>query len=480
MNHPPALVWFRRDFRLHDNEALAAACEVKRPMIPVFIWTPEDEEGEWAHGGASRWWMHHSLQVLQKELHKHHSRLIICRGDAEQELERLIDETGATAVFWNRLYNPLTIRRDTRIKDKLDRHGLEVKSFSGELLFEPTEVRNKQGEPFKVFTPFWKHLLTLEEPPGPLLIPPFKNPEDWPESQSLESLELLPKFDWAGGLRETWKPGEVGAHERLEEFLSDGLATYGSERNRPDLPGTSRLSPHLHHGEMTPRTIWHQVSHHMARNMSGEGKKSARAFLREIGWREFSYHMLFHFPETIDQPLRENFRSFPWQYDERKLRAWQKGQTGYPIVDAGMRELWHTGWMHNRVRMIVASFLVKDLMLPWQEGAAWFWDTLVDSDLASNTMGWQWAAGCGADAAPFFRIFNPMLQGKKFDPEGAYTRRWVPEIARLPDKHLFSPWEASEEQLEQAGVALGETYPHPLVDHFEMREQALAAFQKIK
>ena len=471
----PLLVWFRQDLRLTDNPALAGAAAENRPVVPVYIFD-EAGEGDWAPGGATRWWLHHSLASLAKDLAARGSRLILRRGKSAAVLDKLIDETGAAGVHWNRRYEPASIARDAGLKKSLEARGLVAKSFNSSLLFEPWTIRNKAGEPYRVFTQFWKTCLAGDEPPLPVKGPSkLAAPAAWPKSDALESWKLLPvKPDWAGGFRKTWTPGEAGANARLDRFLDGAVETYKTDRNRPDLEATSRLSAHLHFGEIGPRQCFHA-----ARARAG-GTIGAEHFLSEIGWREFSHHLLYQRPDLPEQALREDFRAFPWKDDAKKLRAWQKGNTGYPIVDAGMRELWHTGWMHNRVRMIVASFLVKHLLLPWQRGQEWFWDTLVDADLANNAASWQWVAGCGADAAPYFRIFNPILQGAKFDPDGAYTRRWVPEIAKLPTDHLFAPWEAPDLVLRAAGVTLGKTYPEPLVDHGEARARALAAFQSLR
>ncbi len=472
------LVWFRRDLRLHDNPALTAACE-RGTAVPVYIHAPE-EEAPWAPGGAANWWLHHSLEALQRGLSKHRSLLVIRKGDSLKSLKDLIAETGATAVFWNRLYEPTTIPRDTAIKAALQEMGVEVKSFASALLHEPTMIRTQAGNPFQVFTPFWRHVMALDDPPEPLPPPRFRNPLSFPSSTPLEGLRLLPKIDWAAGMRAAWKVGEVGAQEQLERFLATAVGDYMETRNRPDVVGTSRLSPYLHFGEITPRTVWHAVKWKI-RNAKSEGEKAAAwGYLREVGWREFAHHLLFHFPATTSEPLRKDFGAFPWKTDAKRTRAWQKGLTGYPIVDAGMRELWATGWMHNRVRMIVASFLVKDLLVDWRAGAEWFWDTLVDADLANNTSGWQWTAGCGADAAPYFRIFNPTSQAEKFDPQGVYIRQWVPEIAALPDKYLFAPWTAPADLLSELGITLGRTYPKPIVDHSVARDRALEAYARIR
>ncbi len=471
----PLIVWFRHDLRLVDNPALAAAAADGRPIVPVHV-LDEAGEGAWAPGGASRWWLHHSLASRAKDLAARGSRHILRRGPAAKVLDALVAETGAAGVHWNRRYEPASIARDAAIKKSLEARDLVAKSFNASLLFEPWTIRNKAGEPYRVFTQFWKTCLAGDEPPLPAKAPAkLAAPAAWPKSDALDAWKLLPtKPDWAAGFAKLWTPGEAGANARLDRFLDHAVEGYKTDRNRPDLEATSRLSPHLHFGEIGPRQCFHA-----ARARAG-GTLGAEHFLSELGWREFSTHLLYQRPDLPEQALRADFRAFPWKDDAKKLRAWQKGATGYPIVDAGMRELWHTGWMHNRVRMIVASFLVKHLLLPWQRGQEWFWDTLVDADLASNAASWQWVAGCGADAAPYFRIFNPILQGAKFDPDGAYTRRWVPEIAGLPTDHLFAPWEAPEMVLRAAGVTLGKTYPAPLVDHGEARARALAAFQSLR
>ncbi len=482
------LLWLRRGLRLADNPALVAACDRTAnasgdgAIVPVYIYSPE-EEGDWPAGAASRWWLHHSLAAISKSLKDLGSRLIIRSGPCEEVLRELIEETGADTVYWDRCYEPAAIERDKRIKSALRDDDIEAKSFNLSLLFEPWEVKTKAGDPYKVFTPFWKTCTDRPAPekacevPGPGDIP---SPKKWPKSLKLDDLELLPKIDWAKGIREAWTPGEQGAAEALEQFLDEAIRNYDEDRDRPDVRGTSRLSPHLHFGEIGPRQIWHAVTKRINAGMNAGNRKNAWSYLREVGWREFAYHLLYHFPDTANNPLRPEFKKFPWKKNAKSLKAWQKGLSGYPIVDAGMRELWHIGWMHNRVRMIVASFLVKDLLISWQEGTTWFWDTLVDADLASNTLGWQWTAGCGADAAPYFRVFNPTLQGKKFDPDGAYVRKWVPELAKLEDKYIHEPAKAPAEVLKAAGITLGKDYPKPIVDHSEARNKALAALDTIK
>jgi len=434
----PALVWFRQDLRLSDNPALSAALEGGHPIIPVYIWAPE-EEGAWPPGAASKWWLAQSLRSLDADLRRRGSRLIVRRGPSEATLKQLVSETGAALVVWNRRYEPAAIERDAVIKSRL-----RAESFNGNLLFEPWTIQNQSGKPFQVFTAFWRSCLATRvaaaAPDAPDRIPA---PSKWPGSLDVSNLGLEPAIDWAGGLRTMWRPGESGAQAQLDRLLAEVVQRYPETRDRPDTVGTSRLSPHLHFGEISPGTVWRAVMRLMP-------NAAAESYLRQICWREFAYHLLYHHPETTHQPLRPKFAAFPWVQDPANYRAWTKGRTGYPLVDAGMRELWHTGWMHNRVRMVVASFLVKHLLIRWQDGAAWFWDTLVDADLANNTLGWQWVAGCGADAAPYFRIFNPTMQAAKFDPDGAYVRRWVPEIG--------TP-----------------AYPAPIVDHADARRRALNA-----
>ncbi|MDF3058899.1 MAG: deoxyribodipyrimidine photolyase, partial [Rariglobus sp.] len=368
-----------------------------------------------------------------------------------------------------------TIERD------LTTAGVEVKNFNSALLLDPHAITNKQGKPFQVFTPYWRHCL-MQEMPGPFTIKAggFAAPKVWPASCALDDFGLLPAIPWDAGFHKAWTPGETGAKKQLDAFVAEAMAAYDENRNFPAIAGTSRLSPHLHFGEIGPRQVWAAVKDLSEDSGVFPSSRGAQVYLTEIGWREFAHHLLVHFPGTPTHPLREEFNRFPWAKDVggEKLRAWQQGRTGYPIIDAGMRELWRTGWMHNRVRMVTASFLVKHLRLRWQEGAAWFWDTLVDADLANNTLGWQWSAGCGADAAPYFRIFAPVTQGEKFDADGAYVRRWVPEIAKLPDKFLHAPWTAPAGVLAQAGVTLGGNYPGPIVDHTTARAQALEAFKK--
>ncbi len=471
----PSLVWFRHDLRLADNPALLAAVRRGGPVIPVFIWAPT-EESRWQAGSASRWWLHESLARLDSSLRERGSRLTIRTGPTGETIRDLIDQSGATAVYWNRRYEPALTSRDSNLKSALRHDGLIADSFNGGLLFEPWTVLNQKGQPFRVFSAFWKACLRQPAPAPPDDAPSLiQNARHWPATLRLTDLGLEPTIDWTGGFRASWCPGEAGASEQLDCFVKEALPGYPTDRNRPDRPGTSRLSPHLHFGEISARQIWFAVHEQQRGAGTRPCAEAIRNYASELGWREFAHHLLFHFPHTPDQPLRTEFTDFPWKVDRKALRAWQRGRTGYPIVDAGMRELWHTGWMHNRVRMIVASFLVKDLLIPWQEGAAWFWDTLVDADLPNNTLGWQWTAGCGADAAPYFRIFNPVSQGEKFDPNGDYVRHWVPELKRLPPEWVHQPWEAPACVLADAGIELGRTYPRPIVDHNAARARALEA-----
>jgi deoxyribodipyrimidine photo-lyase len=471
-----AIFWFRSDLRVHDNPGLLAAAARGR-VAPLFVWSPE-EEGDWPLGAASRWWLHHSLASLAATLRGLGSPLVIRRGPAQRAIAELLQETSATYVAWNRCYEPAAIARDAALKKALPACGAEVESFNGALLHEPWTVTTKAGDPCKVFTPYWRTCLRKGSPRAPLAAPAsLPGPSRKPSSLKLEALELLPRPDWAAGMRRDWTPGEEGARGLVERFVREALGDYEEGRNRVDRDGSSRLSPHLRFGELSPYQAWHAVE---SRRLPPAGHKSREVYLSELGWREFSYHLLYHYPRIATEPLREQFADFPWDDDARALRRWQRGQTGVPIIDAAMRHLWHSGWMPNRARMIVASYLTKNLLIPWQEGARWFWDTLVDADLASNTQGWQWTAGCGADAAPYFRIFNPVSQAEKFDPDGDYIRSWAPEIAALPTRWLHRPWEAPESVLAAAGVRLGRDYPLPLVDLGESRSRALAAYQAMK
>lgn len=470
----PVILWLRRDLRLADQPAVHAAVESGRPVIPLYVL--DETAGLKRPGAASRWWLDKSLRALDADLRRRGSRLILRRGVAAEILTGLVRETGARSVLWSRLYDPQTVARDTALKTRLKAEGVEAESFNSALLVEPWTVKNKTGEPFKVFTPFWKTARPLLQTPDLVPAPPaIAAPAAWPKSEDIQAWGLHPaQPDWSNGFND-WRPGEAGAQAQLHGFVAERLSGYAENRDWPDRPGTSRLSPHLHFGEIGPRQASAAVE--AAEHRQPGLHRDAEKLLSELGWREFSYGLLFHTPDLANDNIKPAFDRFPWVRNATALQAWERGRTGYPMVDAGMRELWVTGYMHNRVRMIVASFLIKHLLLDWREGAAWFWDTLVDADPANNNASWQWVAGAGADAQPFFRIYNPMEQGRKFDPKGLYVRRWIPELAKLPDEFLHAPWEAPAEVLRRAGVALGKTYPKPIVDHREARERALAALK---
>jgi deoxyribodipyrimidine photo-lyase len=479
MTHAPIILWFRNDLRLGDHRALTAAVKTGAPIILLYV-LDDETLGSWKMGGASRWWLHHSLASLANDIAKKGNNLILRRGSAREIVPKVAAECGAAAVYFSRHYEPSAVALEADLNSLLEERGITCKRFSGALLREPEDIRTKAGDAFKVYTPFWRALsseFSVGKPiTPPVAIPP---PSKLPKSDTLASLQLLPrKLDWPAGLAAEWNPGEAGANARLDAFLDGPMKDYAEARNRPDIPGTSRLSPHLHFGEITPALCWYRSSQAAARNAGSD--KGHETFLKEIVWREFAHTLLFYWPNLPEAPFRPEFSAFPWSENAEHLTAWQRGQTGFPIVDAGMRELWTTGYMHNRVRMITASFLIKDLLVPWQRGEEWFWDTLVDADLANNAAGWQWVAGCGADAAPYFRIFNPVTQGEKFDPNGDYVRTWVPEISKLPTEHIHAPWDAPEDVRAASGVVLGKTYPLPLVDHAAARARALAAFARVK
>lgn len=453
----PALFWFRRDLRLADNPGLAAAAAGGRPIIPVFIHDPDHDKS----GGALLWWLHHSLASLDKSLLARGSRLTLRHGDAAELIPRLAEETGAEAVYCNRVEEPWAQKQQERVEKRLKADGRAFVAGNAALLYEIGSVTTKGGQPFRVFTPFWNACRQEPLPPSPLAAPKELPPVDKAiKSEDLDDLHLLPtRPDWAGGLRDFWTPGEREAREMLDRFIQDRLDGYSSKRDEPADEGTSELSPYLRFGEIGPRQVFHAIRH------GAPPSHDSDRFLAELGWREFSYHLLAQFPDLPTRPLRGEFSRFPWGQDAEAEKAWQTGQTGIPLIDAGMRQLWTTGWMHNRVRMVVASFLIKNLLIPWQQGAAWFWDTLVDADLANNSASWQWVAGCGADAAPYFRIFNPVLQGEKFDPHGDYVRHWCPELAKVPDKYVHKPWEAGRAR--------------PIVDLAGSRKRALDAFAEM-
>jgi len=465
------LVWLREDLRLFDNPALHYAASLGE-VTPVYIY-PE------SLGGASYWWLHHSLLNLQKAFAEQGVRLLLRTGQPERVLVELAGQLEADSVMWNRVYSPQGMRDGAALKAVCAEKSIATRSFNGQLLIEPSEVMTKQSTPFKVFTPFWRNCVANLRPSDVLGVPKLTKTSHLIESETLDNWGLLPsKPDWSAGLQKRWKPGEEGAQANLESFLESTVSNYSEGRDIPGQENTSMLSPHLAFGEISSKQIWFATHNAMASRQvdSVNGNK----FLSEIGWREFSRYLLVHFPHIVKEPFNTKFTNFPWQTDQALLDAWQRGETGYPIVDAGMRELWATGYMHNRVRMITASFLCKHCLTHWREGMAWFWDTLVDADIANNTASWQWVAGSGADASPYFRIFNPILQGEKFDKNGDYIKKWVPELAGLSSKHINKPWEADQDTLKAARIKLGEDYPLPIVDHKQARQLALDAYASIK
>lgn len=480
MKSKTAIVWFRNDLRTSDHPAMTHAINHGYRVIPLFIWSPE-EEGEWAPGAASQWWLHHSLKSLDESLQKLGSRLIVRRGSSLAVLSSMVRESGASAVFFSEQVEPILRKRDDEVRRELEATGVQVATFSPNLLLDPSKIFNQSNAPYQVFTSYWKRSLSqIELRPITKLNAPLIGPVKWPGSLQIENLNLLPSIRWYTTIEKTWQPGEDSAKSLISDFLKAKISSYDRGRDIPSQELTSRLSPHLHFGEITPNQILHALIKSFEKHGFHRNSWKIHRFVTEMGWREFSHYLLYHFPNTSNEPLRPEFKRFPWSDNADHLKAWQRGQTGYPLVDAGMRELWATGWMHNRVRMVVASFLVKHLRVHWLEGARWFWDTLVDADLAQNSLGWQWSAGCGADAAPYFRIFNPMLQAEKFDPEGEYIRKWVPELARLPKAYIFEPSKAPEKVIKHFGIELGKTYPKPIVDHPKARASALRAFDTLK
>ncbi len=472
MDQALSIVWFRQDLRLADNPALSQAANGK--ILPIYI-LDDDSAGNWAMGGASRVWLHHSLQSLNRSLQ---GNLRLFRGNAHSVLERLVDQLPVTGVFWNRCYEPWRTARDSQIKKWLAESGIKAESFNASLLWEPWQVGKADGTPYKVFTPFYRNGCRNGPPPrAPLPTPESLcfHRESVAGECTLDELALLPTLPWAGEMIRHWQVGEAAATEQLEDFRQTRLADYREGRDFPARESTSRLSPHLHFGEISPHQAWHSIEQASA----WQQDDNPEHFQRELAWREFSYHLLYHWPQLPEKNFNRKFDPFPWGNDSEALQRWQRGQTGYPIIDAGMRELWQTGYMHNRVRMITASFLIKNLLIDWRQGAQWFWDCLVDADLANNSASWQWCAGSGADAAPYFRIFNPVTQSEKFDPNGTYLAQYCPELSRLPTPQRHRPWTASDSQLKAAGIELGHNYPLPMVDLKTSRERALALYRAL-
>jgi deoxyribodipyrimidine photo-lyase len=465
-----AIIWFRKDLRLTDNPAFIEACNNNQNVIPLYILDGKNS----VLGEAQGWWLHHSLLALKDSLKNSLGlNLILRQGNPLEIILELVTSLNINAVYWNRCYEPMSIKQDKNIKATLKEKGIDALSFNGSLFNEPWTIKNKSGDFFKVFTPYWKtcrqtlvysSLNRLNHHPACVDV----------NSEELEQWKLLPRLNWASQFPNFWTPGEKGAQKRLETFINSSLHGYKTNRDIPEKQATSLLSPHLHFGEISPWTILEAVEY--AKLNPKTDFAGAEHFLSELGWREFSYYLLYHFPSLFEKNFKPEFDAFPWQNDESLLKRWQKGMTGYPIVDAGMRELWTTGYMHNRVRMIAASFLTKGLFIDWRLGADWFLDTLVDADLANNSASWQWVAGCGVDAAPYFRIFNPVLQSKKFDPHGTYIRRWVPELSSLKNEAIHAPWETANATAIYAKTG----YLPPMINHSEARAKALNDYSQLK
>ncbi|NKB63199.1 MAG: deoxyribodipyrimidine photo-lyase [Gammaproteobacteria bacterium] len=472
-----AIVWIRRDLRLTDNPALNVALRYHDQIVIAYIFN-DREEAPWEMGAASRWWLHHGLVSFAEDLKAHGGALVIRQGESLKTLIDLYNETRADAVYWNRLYEPAVIKRDKFIKRELGKNGIVAKSFNGALLYEPWDIEKEGGGPYKIYTPFSRRYFQLPLPgiehrkPASLT---FVKPS--PAHLIPEQLNLLPEKNWHNEFGNHWQPGEAGANEKLKQFLDEVVLRYTTDRDIPATLGVSRLSPHLHFGEISPRQVWHAVQLYASFR---QREDDVKPYLKQLIWRDFAHHLLYHFPCTSHKPFREQFVDFQWRQNEAFFQAWCEGKTGIPLIDAGMRELWRTGWMHNRIRMLVASFLTKNGLVHWLEGAKWFWDALVDASLANNTMGWQWTAGCGVDAAPYFRIFSPVRQGGRFDQQGLYIKKWVPEIANLPEKYIHQPWAAPASVLSSINFVAGKSYPLPIVDLSSSRKLALERYQALK
>ncbi len=468
-----SIVWFRRDLRCEDHPALYEAIKRQSPILPLFI-CPESPMGKWPLGAASRSWLHDALVGLQTQLIQLNSKLIVAKGEYLLILKSIIEKTQADSLYFNRSYEPDQIKWDKKITAELSSEGIYVESCN-DLLCNPQEIRSQSGTVYKVFTPFYKAFQKQVDVAKPHKNPKkLASPSSWPKSLAIDDLNLLPKIKWDTSIKKFWKPTQDQAKKNLKQFSENAVENYIEDRDQPALRGGSCLSPYLAFGQISPRVIYHHLQNQYKKSRNQSHRNNVEAFLRQLVWREFAYNILIHFPNTTDKSLDQRFDQIKWKTNKKHLMAWQKGLTGYPIVDAGMRQLWKVGWMHNRVRMIVASFLVKDCQIHWRQGARWFWDTLVDADLANNSLGWQWAAGSGADAAPYYRVFNPILQGKKFDPEGNYVKKFLPELKDLPKRWIHEPFNAPENILQQAGITLGKNYPNPIVDHNQARLDYLA------
>lgn len=473
-----AILWFRQDLRLLDNKAFYHACEQHKEILPIFIWD-ENTPQKWQMGSAQKWWLYHSLVSLQKDLKEHGLDLYLRKGKANEILKKITFEHNIQCLYSNFSYEPYQKNQDEGLKNELLENQIEVSCYNSSLLCEPWQIQTKSGSPYSVFSQFWKAFEMQE-----IEIKVYPKPKKFPKliqikNEDLTTWNLLPTSpNWAKGFEKYWKIGEKAAQEKLKNFTQTHLENYAQKRDFPAINGTSKLSSHLHFGEISPHLIWENCKKTFKGNQ--KNSKGLETYLREIGWREFCYYLIYHNPDFPEKNFHKKFDKLKWEKDPKKLKAWQKGLTGYPIIDAAMRELWQTGWMHNRLRMVVGSFLTKHLQIHWMEGAKWFWDTLLDADLSNNSAGWQWVAGSGADAQPYFRIFNPIIQSKKFDPQGNFIRKWIPELAKLSNDEIHTPWEISKENLEKADIKLGKTYPFPIVDHKKAREKALKNFEATK
>ncbi|AYF07211.1 MULTISPECIES: cryptochrome/photolyase family protein [Bacillus] len=468
------IVMFQKDFRLYDNPALFEAAQ-SGEVVPVYV---HDET--FSMGSASKWWLHHAIIDVKKQLEALGSTLIIRKGNTQEEILSLIEQLGITAVYWNICYDPERLQSNQKMKMMLEDKGIICKGFNSHLLLEPWIIKKKDNTEYKVFTPFYNAFQKQVIPKPISKVQRIKGGNSLPASLSVSKLHLLPTIPWTSHIESMWEPTEEGAYKTCKKFFSSKLASYSEGRDFPNENAHSMLAPYLSFGQISVRWMYHYLINKSTERQCSLFEKQVNSFIRQFIWREFSYYLLYHYPFTVYKPLNKSFEHFPWNNEEELLTVWQKGDTGYPFIDAGMRELWQTGFMHNRARMAVASFLVKHLLIPWQEGAKWFMDTLLDADIANNTMGWQWVAGSGADASPYFRIFNPITQGEKFDKDGEYIRKWVPELRDMPNKYIHKPWEAPEHILQEANIQLGHTYPLPIVDHKAARERALCAYKSMK